>query len=378
MIDAQHLVTAAHCVQAHDYFHAYVDEAMSVHLLDDGSLSVAGEDAKAPLHVESCTLHPRSEEPGFDLAVCRLSAGTNILPATFTRTNPTEGEQLILVGYGFDQVGGEAGTKRYVESSISGIASDVDGQELVIGDHMRGTCRGDSGGPAFRLADNGDDMVLVGLLSGGESGRCGFGWYTNLPLHLNWLEEVTQKTLAIEPVMAVASHTHFDHIGSHHEFSERAVHPAEAELLARPDRKATLADPFATAEMFEALPPGGWDEAAYAITPAPATQLLEDGEIIDLGDRHFEVLHLPGHSPGSIALWEAASAILFSGDTVYDGPLVDDCAGADRTAYRQSMERLLELPVRVVHGGHFPSFGRDRLRALIRAWLEGQPVRPSA
>lgn len=205
MIDAQHLVTAAHCVQAHDYFHAYVDEAMSVHLLDDGSLSVAGEDAKAPLHVESCTLHPRSEEPGFDLAVCRLSAGTNILPATFTRTNPTEGEQLILVGYGFDQVGGEAGTKRYVESSISGIASDVDGQELVIGDHMRGTCRGDSGGPAFRLADNGDDMVLVGLLSGGESGRCGFGWYTNLPLHLNWLEEVTQKTLAIEPVMAVAS-----------------------------------------------------------------------------------------------------------------------------------------------------------------------------
>lgn len=183
--------------------------------------------------------------------------------------------------------------------------------------------------------------------------------------------------LSGRPILAVATHTHFDHIGSHHEFAERAVHPAEAALLAKPDRKATLADPFATLEMFEALPPGGWDEAAYAVTPAPATRLLEDGEVVDLGDRHFEVLHLPGHSPGSIALWEAASGILFSGDTLYDGPLVDDCAGADRTAYRQSMERLLELPVRVVHGGHFPSFGRDRLRALIRAWLEGQPPPPS-
>ena len=189
---------------------------------------------------------------------------------------------------------------------------------------------------------------------------------------------VGHETVGRGRILAVATHTHFDHIGSHHEFAERAVHPAEAALLAKPDRKATLADPFATLEMFEALPPGGWDEAAYAVTPAPATRLLEDGEVVDLGDRHFEVLHLPGHSPGSIALWEAASGILFSGDTLYDGPLVDDCAGADTAAYRRSMERLLELPVRVVHGGHFPSFGRDRLRALIRAWLEGQPVRPSA
>ncbi|WP_366555098.1 MBL fold metallo-hydrolase [Aquibaculum sediminis] len=179
--------------------------------------------------------------------------------------------------------------------------------------------------------------------------------------------------LAERPLLAVATHTHFDHIGSHHEFAERAVHPAEAALLARPERKATLADPYATKEMFDALPPGGWDEAAYRITPAPATRLLEEGSVIDLGDRRFEVLHLPGHSPGSIALWEAASGILFSGDTIYDGPLVDDCRGAELAAYRRSLERLLALPVRVVHGGHFPSFGRERLRALTRAWLEGRP-----
>jgi len=178
------------------------------------------------------------------------------------------------------------------------------------------------------------------------------------------------ELLTERPVLAVATHTHFDHIGGHYEFAERAVHPAEAELLAQPDRNRTLAEDYATSDMFEALPPDGWDAESYTITPAPATRLLEEGAIIDLGDRHFEVLHLPGHSPGSIALWEAASGILFSGDTIYDGPLVDDCHGSDLTAYRRSLKRLLDLPVRVVHGGHFPSFDGERLQTLVRDWLE--------
>ena len=46
--------------------------------------------------------------------------------------------------------------------------------------------------------------------------------------------------------------------------------------------------------------------------------------MVDIGNRHFEVLHLPGHSPGSIGLWEEASGTLFSGDAVYDGPLLDE------------------------------------------------------
>ena len=106
--------------------------------------------------------------------------------------------------------------------------------------------------------------------------------------------------------------------------------------------------------------------------PAPATQLLEDGDVIDLGDRAFAVLHLPGHSPGSIALWEAASGILFSGDTVYDGPLVDDCYHSVVADYLTSLERLRRLPVRVVHGGHFPSFGAERHRQLIDDYIAGK------
>ena len=36
------------------------------------------------------------------------------------------------------------------------------------------------------------------------------------------------------------------------------------------------------------------------------------------------MIHTPGHSPGGIALWEAATGVLFSGDVLYDGPLVED------------------------------------------------------
>jgi len=172
------------------------------------------------------------------------------------------------------------------------------------------------------------------------------------------------------PPIAVATHTHWDHIGSHHEFAERAVHALEADVLAAPTRQSSGAASSVTAEkereIFERLPPAPYRAASYEIEPAPATRLLRDGDIVDLGDRHFQVLHLPGHSPGSIALWEAATGILFSGDVVYDGELLDDVV----SDYVASMERLRGLPVSVVHGGHFPSFGRDKYLELIDAYLQ--------
>jgi len=179
-------------------------------------------------------------------------------------------------------------------------------------------------------------------------------------------------SLRAAPLLAVASHTHFDHIGCHHEFPHRACHRAEAGILAQPTREATVASRYARREMFERLPPDGFDEDHYCVQPAPATQLLAQGDVIDLGDRHFEVLHVPGHSPGSLALWEAATGTLLSGDAVYDGPLLDDLYHSRRDDYQDTMARLRELPVRVVHGGHYPSFGADRYRELIDDYLRGR------
>jgi glyoxylase-like metal-dependent hydrolase (beta-lactamase superfamily II) len=175
---------------------------------------------------------------------------------------------------------------------------------------------------------------------------------------------VTEK-----PCIAVASHTHFDHIGCHHEFDERCVHAAEAHILARPGRAATLAEPYVADDIFTMLPPEPYTSAGYRVKGEGATRVLLNGDMIDLGDRQFEVIHTPGHSPGGIALWEKATGILFSGDILYDGPLIEDCYHSDAGAYLASMKRLRELPGRIVHGGHFPSFSGERLRRLLHDWL---------
>ena len=104
-----------------------------------------------------------------------------------------------------------------------------------------------------------------------------------------------------------------------------------------------------------------------APSPPPLARSLA---LLDRGNRHLEVLHAPGHSPGSIALFEAASGVLFAGDTVYDGPLVTDAWHSSIDDHVFSMKRLLALPVRVVHAGHFPSFGGARFRALVRSFLD--------
>jgi len=173
------------------------------------------------------------------------------------------------------------------------------------------------------------------------------------------------------PILCVASHSHFDHIGNHHEFADRRIHGNEADILASPDRERTLAERYADEQMFDALPEG-WVSRDYRIEPAPATSTLKDGDAIDLGDRAFEVIHTPGHSPGGIALWEKKTGTLLSGDIVYDGPLILDTYHADLADYDASMERLAKLPVTMVHGGHFPSFGRQRLAELIAEYRDGR------
>ena len=192
------------------------------------------------------------------------------------------------------------------------------------------------------------------------------------------------RHLLEKPVIAVATHTHSDHIGGHHEFDDCLVHSAEADALRRPTGRGTLRSSefppdyaamlreagYDVAEtLITALPHEGYDLASYRLLAANPTRVVEEGSVVDTGDRSFEVLHLPGHSPGSIGLWEAASGTLFSGDAVYDGPLLDRLGHSNIADYIRTMRRLRELPVTVVHAGHDPSFGRARLVALVDAYL---------
>jgi glyoxylase-like metal-dependent hydrolase (beta-lactamase superfamily II) len=185
-------------------------------------------------------------------------------------------------------------------------------------------------------------------------------------------------------VTAVATHTHADHIGGHHEFDHTLVHAAEAGNLATPTVAGTLlysdfsqddlvkirvAGYQIDGDLITALPHAGYDLRSYRIRPSRVTEIVAEGDMVDIGGRRFEVLHLPGHSPGSIGLWEAASGTLFSGDAIYDGPLLDELDHSDILAYVRTMKRLRDLPVNVVHAGHDPSFGRERLVELCDAYL---------
>lgn len=187
-----------------------------------------------------------------------------------------------------------------------------------------------------------------------------------------------------KPIICVSSHTHIDHIGAVHEFDTRLVHPLEAGEMAAPSGLKSLFRkdiPEALLRVFlqagypeldelliDALPHAGYDPASYCLRGAPATDLLDEGDTLDLGGHRYEVLHLPGHSPGGIGLFEAETGVLFAADTIYDGPLLFDGPGMSVPAYRESFRKLRDLPVTVIHGGHDPSFDRHRMLEIIDAY----------
>lgn len=172
------------------------------------------------------------------------------------------------------------------------------------------------------------------------------------------------------PVTCIASHSHFDHCGGCFEFEDVRIHPAEADILTSPTRKNTTVQGFLTRDHFLYLPFDRFTPEDYQVRPALPKRVLSDGEGLDLGNRRLEVIHLPGHSPGLVGLYEPETQMLFSSDAIYDGPLFDDVYHSNIKDYKKSMHRLLSLKVSVVHGGHFESFGRDRMHTLIYNWLD--------
>ncbi|WP_028924052.1 MBL fold metallo-hydrolase [Pseudonocardia acaciae] len=179
------------------------------------------------------------------------------------------------------------------------------------------------------------------------------------------------------------THAHLDHMGSAHEFDSRWAHPLEpvaAPLPGTLDARALAAtlgmgpvtDPSMPELFIDAVPFESYRPGDYRLRPAAATRALSDGMRIDLGDRALSVLHLPGHTPGSVAFYDEQNAALFSGDVIYDDELLDELEGSSVPDYLSSLARLRELPIDTVHPGHGPSFDGGRLHELIDAYTRGK------
>jgi glyoxylase-like metal-dependent hydrolase (beta-lactamase superfamily II) len=182
-------------------------------------------------------------------------------------------------------------------------------------------------------------------------------------------EDIT--LLTERPVLAVCTHSHHDHAGGLCQFKKRLGHPAEAEIFANPTRNKVVAE-LLDASVVKKLPYEGFNPDQWCYDPAPLTQQVVEGDIIDLGDRILCVVHLPGHSPGSVALWEEATGTIFTGDALYEGTLYDHLYHSMPQQLCESLKRLKELPIKTVHAGHFKSFSGDRMKIIIDEYLNGQ------
>jgi glyoxylase-like metal-dependent hydrolase (beta-lactamase superfamily II) len=147
--------------------------------------------------------------------------------------------------------------------------------------------------------------------------------------------------LTDKPVTVVNSHYHWDHIGDNHRFEHVAIHADEASLLEQEPPQGMLLEAMRP-ETFWGPMPDGFDPGQYSISPSKADRLLKDGDVLDLGNRRLRVLHTPGHSEGSICLL-SEDGLLFTGDTVYAGPLYVHFEESDFQVYRETLGRLSEL-----------------------------------
>jgi len=155
------------------------------------------------------------------------------------------------------------------------------------------------------------------------------------------LRTVQQTGLSIS--LIVITHAHIDHVGALRKVQEKtnaqfAVHEAEKGFVfSAPMRMLT----------------------SLGLTPVKSPpkpdRLLEDGDLIDIGDLQFEVLYTPGHSSGGICL--SGHGVVFSGDTLFNlGIGRTDFPGMSHKRLMKSIrEKLMGLPDEtIVYPGHGP------------------------
>jgi glyoxylase-like metal-dependent hydrolase (beta-lactamase superfamily II) len=188
------------------------------------------------------------------------------------------------------------------------------------------------------------------------------------------LEELEQGGIPLHRIKRIImTHTHLDHIGCISEILEAIphcevwVHKSEAEYLERGDARIVFGN-----SMFESMIRSQYtlrDDSFHV----KVHKKLEGGEVLSLGGMTFEVLHLPGHSIGSIGLFDREHKLFMSGDTIYaDGAIGRyDLVSADAAQLKESLEKIASLGVDILlpcHNRIVRSAASKMIRNTVNQW----------
>jgi glyoxylase-like metal-dependent hydrolase (beta-lactamase superfamily II) len=156
------------------------------------------------------------------------------------------------------------------------------------------------------------------------------------------------------------THAHFDHFGASAELAEAL------QASAVPGDRLPLSVALHSLEKELWQNEGGAPLFGMHIDPGPEpTILLSHGQILRLGNIEFEARHTPGHSPGHVAYYCAESAVLFSGDLIFQGSVGrTDLPGGDWNPLVESIRnQVYNLPdeTRILPGhGAETSVGEEK------------------
>lgn len=164
----------------------------------------------------------------------------------------------------------------------------------------------------------------------------------------NIYDEVIKLT--DNPVIAVATHIHWDHIGGHKYFPDFYAHVDELNWLSGEFPLTTEQIKGMVVDRCDL--PEGYDVDNYEFFQGTPTRVLKDNDVINIGGRSLQVLHTPGHSPGHMCFYEKERGYLFTGDLVYKDTLFAYYPSTDPEAYLKSIERVASLPVNRVFPAH--------------------------
>lgn len=155
----------------------------------------------------------------------------------------------------------------------------------------------------------------------------------------------------------ILTHEHFDHVGGTPDFLKATGGKARVGALTSVVEKLK-AGKSTFAEML-----GGKMPSVTVTLP------LQDGDRVQCGDDEFVVLATPGHSPGSLCLYDERQKVLFSGDTVFAGGGYGryDFPGGSYDQLLESVKRLMTSDVEALYSGHGPVVTRDANRHIREA-----------